>query len=246
MDEEERFDNLKMDLERWMRDFNHTKEKCGWFLDKVSGIDRIINIGCSGGLQTLELCFALGASSAVGIDKYPVDKRRPDPIRDATLSLDDLKEAIEEIQENHQLVQNIEWREQEVLMFFRGLLSDNSPTLDYKHWDITTNQNFLLSNSFDLVYCGNVLYHIWLEEEENKKVSVITEVVQRLKNLVRSGGYLVIDEPFEYASQYIDLERSLLNVGLHILYKDKISYNDNYDYIKTKIDQHIVAQKSSN
>jgi ubiquinone/menaquinone biosynthesis C-methylase UbiE len=152
------------------------REKYQWLMRPLAElkvqIQRIANFGCGEGRETLALMCMLGACEASGVDKE--------------------KQNIRNAQSTLKTIQNIIWA--------RGLPSDapvflRRPCLEevvkFYPVDIAKRPTDLPSNYYDFAFCDFVLYHIWLDQGEDKTQTAIREMVR----VARLGGVVAAREP---------------------------------------------------
>jgi len=162
--------------------------------------DKILNLGCSSGTETLALMWKFGSKETTGVDKnISGAKSRISRLRDL------LKESNEAVKCPFISSKDLLWWNNQVPEFLKRYIFPN-----FIEADIVDSLP-LPSSSIDIAYCSNVLYQIFDKQGKNKGVlSALSNII----NVLKIGGHIICDEPDKYNFRELFIKVGLLEVTL--------------------------------
>ena len=201
--------------------------------------ESIADFGCGDGWETIALVMKLNASVAIGIDKEQT------LIDTARIMVD---EICRQLEANRQLVSPIRAILANPAHFSHLSVDVRSKAISlinkyeklslpsYQRGDITNGEKDtgLPPNHFALVFCKDVLYHIYCAEN-SPTVPIIRAAIQEVARVAKPGGLVAIDEPYTCSpndDRQVELKSYFLQAGLHPIRENDPSFEGIELYLK--------------
>jgi SAM-dependent methyltransferase len=165
--------------------------------------ERVLNIGCANGNETLALMWFLEANVACGVDKKISNAR--------TLASDfkrDLDDTIRSITDTPIPEEIHLWWETSVPLFLR---EGKFPF--FIEADIASKADFgplVFVESFSFAYCSSVLCHV----HKNQGPIAIRSAIESIYSVLETGACFIANEPPDEELKYFELELS--RVGFQV------------------------------
>ena len=170
----------RSDLQNEIERIESKIEDLGLLTDLGAKSGRVAHIGCASGSQTFALAWVLDPEEIVGLD---LDTASAEEYLEEMRSL--ISESSEALRFGRVSQDDRLWWNTQI----PGFIQENRlPT--YLEGDITA-QTDLRANSYDIVFCDHVLYHIYSDQGEDGVKSALKE----MKRIVKKGGWIVAIEP---------------------------------------------------
>jgi SAM-dependent methyltransferase len=175
------------------------KRRLQWLIERVGQAERIAHFGCSSGIETLALAWALGVREVAGIDKSEQS------IWQARSELVGTQDIIRRMQRRLRYYpkqvpeDDKEWWKT-VPDFFKQELVQGSLHLDFVVRDITKPTG-LPSDHYDVAFCDFVLHHIWSDQKDENTRRDAQFAIGEMARVARPGGAVAAFELIRYRDE---------------------------------------------
>lgn len=217
------------------------KQNFKWLIDLEIQACTVANFGCSIGIETLALMWALGANEGVGLDKDEL------AINQALSTLRNIREDITRITRlisyYAQRISEEEkrWWQFEVPQFIRDDMARENFKVNYLFQDITEPTK-LQSDYYDLAYCDFVLHHIWYDNIGTGGRNDTKFAIGEMARVIKSSGVIAITELLQHSDKpKLDFRTLFEECGLNIVFENAVETNQGLyaNYLCKKISKII-------
>jgi len=204
-------------------------KQLGWLEPYINDVPKVVDFGCSIGLQTIALAWIFNSSEVMGLD---IKRNSIWQAQKDLFSLrEELTDMVRDSNTEYELPSDKDWWS-DVDDFFKRHLISKECVINFQVQDVTLPTS-LHKNFYDLAFTDHVLHHIWFAEG-GPRVSCKTKfAVWEMVRVVKPGGYVAAYEPFQHKDgRTLDFRVLFEQFNLNQVHVEK--YGKTVEYIYSK------------